>query len=197
MFEHTHDKEPLKKSIKCLIRMCRENANESNSSATGAIKEESSNVDSAYLEDIFKDIIIEGNENLQQIAKMCFKIAWEIGEFDLAEKIFPVISDNKIESAIVNFKKTGNSEDLENFIEDLWACEVFSQAKYEIGDKNSAISICKQAIKLNENSKKSWMLLGKIYQEKGFLDDAMDAFLSALKSVPVNFAMIPIYLEDF
>ena len=197
MFEHTHDKEIVKKAIRTLIRMCRENSKDSNSSAAGAIKEESSNVDSTYFDDIFKDISVKGNENLQQAAKLCFYIAYEIGEFDLSEAILSVISDNRIEMAVANYKKSGKTEELESFIEDLWVCEILAQAKYDAGDKNSAISISKQAIKLNENSRKSWMMIGKVYKEQGFMEDAMDAYLRALQSIPVNFNMIPIYLDDF
>ena len=80
MFEHTHDKEYIKKSIRSLIKMCGENSADSNSSIPGVIKEESSNIDSNYIEDIFKDIHMKNNENFQQIAKMCFMITYEIEE---------------------------------------------------------------------------------------------------------------------
>ena len=113
------------------------------------------------------------------------------------ETIYGKIIENSIETAVLHFHKTQQTDDLENYIENSWACEILAKAKYCSGNQNSAISMCKQAIRLNENSKVSWALLGKIYKEQGFMEDAMDAFLSALKSVPINFGLIPIYLEDF
>ena len=177
--------------------MCRDNAEDSNSTINGAIKEESINVDSVYFDDIFKDISNTQNPNFQQVAKLCFKIAYEISDSELLEGIYNKIIDNRLESAIMKYLKTQKFEDLENFLEDLWACEILAYAKYEAGDKNSAVSVCKQALRLSQNSKKTWILLGKINKEEGRMEDAMDSFLNSLKAIPINFGLIPIYLDDF
>ena len=60
--------------------MCKENAEDSDSSNyANIIKEESSNVDSTYFDDIFKNINTE-SQNFQQVAKFYFKISCEIGD---------------------------------------------------------------------------------------------------------------------
>ncbi|OMJ86346.1 hypothetical protein SteCoe_12133 [Stentor coeruleus] len=197
MYEYTHDKIKVKKSIKRLIKMYKDNTEDSGSSRTGVIKEEGSNVDSEYFDDVFKDFEVKDSESLQQVLKFTFKIAVEIEDLVLAEKIYLRIKENRIENAILMYFRNQKSEELENFVEDLWVCEVLGQAKYDMGDKNTAISICKQAIRLNENSKKAWMLLGKIYKEQNLLEDSMEAYLKALKALPINFAIVPIILQDF
>jgi tetratricopeptide (TPR) repeat protein len=177
--------------------MCKENAEDSVSSLLSGIKEESSNVDSQYFDDIFKGLKIENNENLQQVLKLCFKISYAIEDFDFLEVIYPKILESTTETPIFNYHRTQNYEELENYLEDLWACEILAQAKYDSDDKNSAITVCKQAIRLNHNSRASWNLLGKIYKEQGNMEEAMECFLSSLKSIPVNFSLIPVYLEYF
>lgn len=197
MYEYTHDKAKVKKSIKSLIKMCKDNAEDSGSSRTGVIKEEGSNVDSEYFDDVFKDFEVKDSDSFQQVLKFTFKIAVEIEDLASAENIFLRIKENRIENAILAYYKDQKGEELEVFVEDLWVCEILGQAKYDMGDKNTAISICKQAIRLNDNSKKAWMLLGKIYKEQNLLEDSMEAYLKALKALPINFAIVPIMLQDF
>lgn len=177
--------------------MCADSAEEENSSIPGAIKEESSNVDSAYFEDIFKDLVIKSSEQFQQVIKLCFKISIEIGDLDLASGISDKITENKLENAVLKYYRDKECENLEEFIEDQWACEILAQGKYEAGDLTMAVTLSKQAIRLNHNSKKTWMLLGKIYKDQGLHEQAMEAYLSALRSVNINFSLVPIYLEDF
>jgi tetratricopeptide (TPR) repeat protein len=196
MFEHTRDKESIKKAIRALLKACKDCPEDENSSVAGAIKEESSNIDSEYYEDIFKDIEIKITENSQQALKLSFKIAVDIEDNDLAYSIFDKIKENKLESAILSFIRDKKTEELEDFCENIWACELLSQSKYDQGDKSMSVTLSKQAIRLNQNSKKSWSLLGKIYKEQDMLEEAMEAYLSALRSVDINFSLIPVYLED-
>ena len=177
--------------------MCIDSPEDETSSIPGAIKEESSNVDSGYFDDIFKDVVLKSAERFQQVTKLCFRISVEIGDFELASVICEKILDNKFESSVLAFFKDKVWEDLEEFVENLWACELLAQLKHENGDFSMAVTLSKQAIRLNQNSKKTWMLLGKIYKEQNLPEQAMEAYLSALRSVDINFSLIPIYLEDF
>lgn len=197
MYEHTKDKDSIKKSIRTLLKVSKENPEDESSSMTGAIKEESSNIDSGYFEDIFKDIEIKSNESTQQALKLSFRIAVEIDDIELATSIYEKIANNLQESAVIAFYVNKKHEALEEMYEDLWACEILAQAKYDSGDKTMAVTLAKQAIRLSQNSKRSWSLLGKIYAEQNLNDEAMECYLSALRSVDIKFSLIPIYLEDF
>ncbi|CAG9335639.1 unnamed protein product [Blepharisma stoltei] len=198
----TQDKAPVKKSIISLLKSSLEFLDNASTipaderiAGLTSIKEENSNPEHDSLQDVIKLAANNShNPNFQQALRLAFEAAFAIQDEELIEFSLNSLQDKKAEQAIYEFHKTGDINGLDNFIENLKACELLAKGRYDSGDKARAMSAANQAISLDNNSAEAWIILGKIHKDYNQLSEAMNCFVAALKCANVRFSILPVYI---
>jgi len=159
------------------------------------IQEESSNYESVDSRDFFTKLNCSNNYPVfKQALKLAFQAAILVENLDLAEWCAGMIEQKNYEIEILRYYREGSTQGLEHFIACEGACELLAKIHLEKGNLSSAMTLARQIIRLNEQNKSAWTILGVIYKQKEEKKKAMQCLLAALNCVNVPFGLIPFYV---